>query len=485
MFAGILISGLLAISTYAQQERLASLYAEAQEATAAGNQTLAAAKYEQIVQLAPTMAEAFANLGNAYYSLGKTEQAAKAFRQAVKLKPQLTGPHFLLGVIEFNQHLYDTAAVHLAAAEKLEPKNPLVQAYFGYAEYGRARYAEAAKHLEIAAVQSGDADILYHLSKTYGQLAKEAYGTLHAQFPGSFYDNLAQAHGHEAAHEWDAALANYQRALKETPENGALRRRLDTVAAKISNTSVPNTVANDETIDASMALLEAPPSGEKLKELYRGFVARTFDTPADSRSGELRYRAAENFQSLAYLASLRVLEEAPDSYRSHQLKGESLEASGSNDEAIAEYRNALQAAPKLPSLHFAIANIYWKTNRLAEAMPELRSELQIDPNNAQALYELGDVLADSGNPVEAERCFVKASLIQPRMAEPHLGLEKIYSARADYAKAILHLQAATALDPLNAAPHYRMATIYRKLGRTREADKEMQMFGRLKSVPNN
>jgi tetratricopeptide (TPR) repeat protein len=191
---------------------------------------------------------------------------------------------------------------------------------------------------------------------------------------------------------------------------------------------------------------------------------------------------AQRKRSIAGLSAARVLEQDVNSYRAHQLQGESLEAAGSNEEAIAEYQKALLAKPELPSLHFAIGNIYWKTNRLAEAAPELRSELQVDPNNAQALYELGDVLAESGNDAEAERCFLKAVQLQPQMPEPHLGLEKIYSARADYPKALQHLQAAATLDPLNASPHYRMAGIYRKMGRPADAEKEMAVFGRLKAA---
>jgi tetratricopeptide (TPR) repeat protein len=304
---------------------------------------------------------------------------------------------------------------------------------------------------------------------------------LHNDFPGSLYDFLAQAHAQEAAHKWEAAAESYQLALKLMPGNPALRRRLDTVAARISNAPAPHAPADDETVDASLSLLEEPLSRERLADRYRQLASRS-GVSAVPHSAEAAYRAAETFQSLAYLASLRVLEENADSYRAHQLQGESLEAAGNNEEAIVEYQKALKAKPELPSLHFAIGSIYWKTNRLAQAMPELRSELQADPNNAQALYELGDALADTGNTAEAERCFVKAVQLQPEMPEPHLGLEKIYSARADYPKALQHLQVASKLDPLNATPHYRMAGIYRKMGRPGEAEKEMAVFGRLKAA---
>ena len=48
-------------------------------------------------------------------------------------------------------------------------------------------------------------------------------------------------------------------------------------------------------------------------------------------------------------------------------------------------------------------------------------------------------------------------------------------------KALYHLSKAVEIDPEDATPHYRLSVLYRKLGRTGEAEKEMQLFEKTKS----
>jgi tetratricopeptide (TPR) repeat protein len=470
---------LLAMSAQGQQENLASVYADARAAQAAGQNELAAKKYEQITRMAPNMAEAFANLGNVEYELGRVEPAAAAFRKAISLKPQLTGPHFFLGVIEFHARDYEKSLRNLESAEKLEPANPLVQSYLGYVQYARRNYSDAVRHLESAeASQADDPDILYHLSKAYAKLAAKSYAALHQAFRDSLFDDLALAHAHEAAREWEPARDSYRRALAKQPGNVALTRKVQLLS---SSDPAPQ-ATGDDMVDGALGLLYLAPAGEKLNQEFQRLLSRRQSSAMKpSLSPEAAYSQAETYQALAYLAALRVVDAAPDSYRAHQLKGQSLEDAGNNDEAIAEYRAALEKQPELPTLHFAIGNIYWKTNRLADALPELEKEVQVDPNNPQALYELGDVLADSGNQKKAEQCFLNALRLDSSMVEPHLALEKLYTAQEQYAKSLHELQAAASLDAANSSVHYRMAAIYRKLGKPDDAERELALFRQKKS----
>ncbi len=464
-------------------ETLSRLFAEAREAQASDKFDIAVRKYEQIVRLSPAIAEAHANLGSAYFALGKREQAAAAFSKAIRLKPELTGPHFFLGVISFHERAYEAAIRHLRDAEKLEPANALVQTYLGYAQYASGNFGEAAQHFESAiGVDDKNQDVLYHLSKTYANLAKQEYDALQAAFADTLFADLALAHAHEAGERWPAAREAYERALRKQPDNARLRRKIEQTAAKAAGVRIEDDAPGDPTIDGSLDLLRASPSGPGLKETFRSYITRVqANKNHDPKTAETIYTRAELYQALSYLASLQVVED-PDSYRSHQLKGESLEAAGKDDEAIAEYREAMRQKPELPGVHFSIGNILWKTNRLAEAMPELRAELQNDPNHPQALFELGDALADAGEMTEAEERLLKASRLDSRMVEPHLALEKIYTARGDYTKSLQELRKALHLDANSPTPHYRMANVYRKLGRAQEADRELNIFTRMKAA---
>ena len=71
--------------------------------------------------------------------------------------------------------------------------------------------------------------------------------------------------------------------------------------------------------------------------------------------------------------------------------------------------------------------------------------------------------------------------LEPSMIEAHLALEKLYTNQEQMTKALYHLSKAVEIDPEDATPHYRLSVLYRKLGRTGEAEKEMQLFEKTKS----
>src|SRR4030095_6134723 len=107
-------------------------------------------------------------------------------------------------------------------------------------------------------------------------------------------------------------------------------------------------------------------------------------------SADTLYTLAEGYQVLSYLASLWVFETDPNSYRSHQLKGQYFEALKKDDQAIQEYRRALAVKPDLQSIHFSIGNLLWTRNRSDEALLELKEEIKI---NDQAIQEYRRALA--------------------------------------------------------------------------------------------
>src|SRR5689334_17793898 len=83
------------------QEALSRFYREAQEAERRGDHLVAIDRYQRIINIAPTMAEAHAKLGGVFFQIGEVEKASNAFKTAVRLKPTLSGAHFSLGVIAF------------------------------------------------------------------------------------------------------------------------------------------------------------------------------------------------------------------------------------------------------------------------------------------------------------------------------------------------------------------------------------------------
>lgn len=462
------------------QDSLAQLYAEAQRAQSAGDLATATQKYEAIVKLRPEMAEAFANLGNLYYQQGKNDNARDAYEKALRLKPGLAGPHFFLGVIAFGAHDYAAALKHLRQADSLQPSNAQILAHLGYTEYALSHYREAAAEFEKAqALDPSNIDVLYHLSKSYGQLAKAAFLQLKKQFPDSPYTALARAQAAEAGESWKDAAEQYSRALRKMPGNARLAAKARWAAAKLENPSTPpDSGAPDALIDASLLYKDVQRTGEALKTetaRFRDHVHEAAGTPAGDKH---IYIEAESYQVLSYLTSLAVFELDPDSYRSHQLHAQLLEASNKDDEAIAEYRNVLKRNPDVQNIHFAIGTLYWKNQKLPEARGELEAELKLNPSHPDALYELGDIAAFSGDSQTAEKYFRAALKLRPSLIEAHYGLEKICTQDGRFDEALAHLRKVLEIDPSEATAHYRLAAVYRKMGRAADAEKELAIFNR-------
>src|SRR5678816_243129 len=94
----------------------------------------------------------------------------------------------------------------------------------------------------------------------------------------------------------------------------------------------------------------------------------------------------------------------------------------------------------------------------------------------RAHYEVADILFSKGETAEAQKHFEEAIRYSPAMKEAHLALERIASAQANYAKALLHLKKAAAISPEDPTPHYRMWLLYRRLGKVPEAQAARQAF---------
>lgn len=465
----------------AQDGLLVKLYTEAREAEAAGKYQVATQRYERIVSLRPTMAEAYANLGNLYYVQGLLDRASASFKKAIRLKRSLAAPHFFLGVIAFNSHDFEQAMSHLREAERLEPANALATLYIGYAFYHQERYQEAAEVLHrVVTADKKNLDAWYHLSKLHGQLSRSYFEKLQIGSPNSFFTMLARSHYFEAGASWDQAGQELAKAIQIDKSKPELKGKLEWLTQRAAGDTT--TAMPDAALSGSTRYLYSPPAGDKILETYSAELVRGQEHLQPTQTDETLYQLADAHQALSFLSSLWVLETDAESYRAYELRGEALEAAGKTDEAIAEYRRALAIKPELQTVHFSIGNLYWRSGRTDEALVELGEELKVSPNDPNSHYEIGDILLSRNKLADAEAHFLQALKFSPGLTEGHLAMERIATSRGDSATALLHLKKAVESAPESSAPHYRLMSLYRKLGRTAEAQRERELFEKFKAI---
>jgi tetratricopeptide (TPR) repeat protein len=204
---------------------------------------------------------------------------------------------------------------------------------------------------------------------------------------------------------------------------------------------------------------------------------------------EVLYHSGRLFANFAYLQTMRLATVAPDSVWLHQAAGEANESQGLHDAALREYRQVLEAAPKRPGIRFRIGRVYLArangdggSGDLAEARKSFEQELDVDPTNANAAYELAEMRRKAGELAEASALFEQALKHYPAFAQAQVGLGRTLIALGRPADAVPHLQSALKTDPDSEVAWYQLGLAHRALGQTAEQEKALAEFNRVRNL---
>lgn len=175
----------------------------------------------------------------------------------------------------------------------------------------------------------------------------------------------------------------------------------------------------------------------------------------------------------------------PDSARSHQAMAENYYVLRRMPDAEKEYREALRLRPGLPEVHLALGEVYAGAFQWDKAEEEFRMQAKLQPGNAEAAYRLGEALLEQGKAHEARVELLRADRLMPEMPETLYSLGKAASLEGDAAaaeKAWTKLLTIEKQSSLAAQAHFGLAALYRKQGKTAEAQREMQDFQALQNA---
>lgn len=90
---------------------------------------------------------------------------------------------------------------------------------------------------------------------------------------------------------------------------------------------------------------------------------------------------------------------------------------GRNDIAIDSIGRALALQPDYAEAHYNLGNVLARTNKLDQAAAHYRRVVALMPGFAEAHNSLSTVLADQGKSAEAMACFERALALKPDFAE--------------------------------------------------------------------
>jgi tetratricopeptide (TPR) repeat protein len=149
------------------------------------------------------------------------------------------------------------------------------------------------------------------------------------------------------------------------------------------------------------------------------------------------------------------------------------------DAAEPAYLNAQALMPTDPRWPYHLAHVHRSRGETEQSIALLTRVLELQPNNVAALIWLGRAYQDRGQAEQAQQAqplFERAQAQAPQTAAVLIGLGQIALEKKDFARAVTLFEDALAAAPGVASVHSQLATAYRGLGNSAQAEAHLKLW---------
>jgi tetratricopeptide (TPR) repeat protein len=190
----------------------------------------------------------------------------------------------------------------------------------------------------------------------------------------------------------------------------------------------------------------------------------------------------------AWNDTIRVMfRDTPASYRVNQISAEVFEIQGKYTEAVAEYRKAIAKSPAAVNLHYRLARAILMESHdpaaLEVAREEFEEELILNPGDAVAHYQVGQILLAQQKRAEGIERIRKSIDLDPNFSRAMVALGKLRMEDREFDEAIAVLEAAVKIAPSSEGARYTLMRAYRRAGRNDDAMKQKEELETLQKPP--
>src|SRR5256885_407186 len=179
----------------------------------------------------------------------------------------------------------------------------------------------------------------------------------------------------------------------------------------------------------------------------------------------------------------KALELRPDQSKDHNNLGKALLQTGRMSEAMDEFQTALRISPDDPDTENNIGAAHLQEGDVDEAISHLRKAVQKWPFHADAYINLGNAFLQKRDLDAAIEAYSTTLGLQFDHAESHYSIANAFRQKGQLDDAILHYRLALELRPDYADAHNNLANALRQQGRIEEAIREYEAA--LKSNPGS
>lgn len=181
----------------------------------------------------------------------------------------------------------------------------------------------------------------------------------------------------------------------------------------------------------------------------------------------------------AILEFKKAIELAPDLALSHGGLGDAYAHLGRYDDAMAEYQKAIEFAPKDAVPHSGLGIVYWRLGRYDDAIAEYERAIELNPKYAYPHNGLGSVYYELGRYDEAMAEYQRAVKLNPTEGGFYYNLGNVYLELDRYEEAIQAYLKAVELEPDYLSAHLALGRTYRQLDRYEELARHSQQVREL------
>lgn len=204
---------------------------------------------------------------------------------------------------------------------------------------------------------------------------------------------------------------------------------------------------------------------------------------------EVLYHTGRIYGNYAYIVMEKLHDESPNSVWMLQAQGEANESQKDYASAIAAFNHVLALDPHRPGIHFRLGRVYLSQFHASQkpedreaAKREFAAELEGDPGNGNAAYELAQLAAEDNNFDAARRQFEAVLTRFPDFQQALVGLGGVYLQSQQPSLALPPLQRAVKINADDEVAWYRLALAQRATGDRQEAQKSLEVFRKLHAL---
>ena len=422
--------------------------------------------FARAVALQPRNYQALAYLGSTYLQQKRLSEAAAVFRKVLELSPDNATAHYNLGVISLAQDSPAEALRQFQAVVRANGSD--VPALMGMMEsrFALHQARDAVGIAEQLQVLLDDRDLrLLQIAALLGH-----------------YGRLAEA------------IPMLERSLRAYPESYEVAYNLALGYLETSQYDRASEVLQPFTGPQGKAEAFDLLGTVEEKRLRPENAERAFGEAAQREPSNEEYRfdfgnslLQHGKQEAAMAAFRQAVSDLPNSWKLRVGLGSACYLAGDYESAAEALLEAVRLKPDSAPAYFLLGEAYDSAPSLQKAIEAaFAGYLKSARGDAWAYYHYAAILytraqADGHDCPEAITSLNKALRLNPNFAEAHYELGLIALSQGRIRESVASLEKAVRLDPQLAPAHYRLGLAYQRLGNGGRAREEMQRFRALKN----